>query len=104
MQLLVGLLRERVGSPIVIFNLAEDLQVSPITVKKWIEVLEDMYVLFQVRPYAGKIPRALQKPPKIYFYDNADADGDEGARFEQHPAIRSTRISHAYHETCRVFA
>ena len=82
MQLLVGLLRERVGSPIVISNLAEDLQVSPITVKKWIEVLEAMYVLFQVRPYTVKIPRALQKPPKIYFYDNADVEGDEGARFE----------------------
>ncbi len=39
-------------------------------------------MLFQVRPYTAKIPRPLQKPPKIYFYDNADVEGDEGVRFE----------------------
>jgi predicted AAA+ superfamily ATPase len=82
MQLLVALLRERVGSPVVISNLAEDLQVSPVTVKKWIEILESMYVIFQVRPYSRQMPRALQKQPKIYFYDNADVRGDEGALFE----------------------
>jgi predicted AAA+ superfamily ATPase len=70
MQLLVALLRERVGSPVVISNLAEDLQVSPVTVKKWIEILESMDVIFQGRPYSRPMPRALQKQPKIYFYDN----------------------------------
>lgn len=82
MQLLVELLRTRVGSPVVVSNLAKDLQVSPVTVKKWIEILESMYVIFQVKPYTHKLQRALQKPPKIYFYDNADVEGDEGARFE----------------------
>jgi predicted AAA+ superfamily ATPase len=41
-----------------------------------------MYVLFQIKPYTHKLSRSLQKPPKIYFFDNADVDGDEGARFE----------------------
>lgn len=41
-----------------------------------------MYVIFQVKPYSAKLPRALRKPPKIFFYDNADVEGDEGARFE----------------------
>ncbi len=28
------------------------------------------------------MPRAIVKPPKVYFFDNADAIGDDGARFE----------------------
>lgn len=28
------------------------------------------------------MPRAVLKPPKVYFFDNGDIIGDEGARFE----------------------
>ncbi len=28
------------------------------------------------------MPRAVLKPPKIYFFDNGDVIGDDGARFE----------------------
>jgi uncharacterized protein len=82
LSLFVDLLRARVGSPVVLSNLAEDLQKSPITLKHWLEVLEKMYVVFSVRPYTKKLPRAIQKPPKVYFYDNADVIGDDGAKFE----------------------
>lgn len=82
LSLLVDLLRSRVGSPIVVSNLAQDLQKSPVTIKKWINMLESMYVLFTVKPYTRNLPRAVQKPFKVYFYDNADVDGDEGAVFE----------------------
>ncbi len=82
LTLLVDLLRQRVGSLIVVSNLAQDLQVSPITVGKWIEALEKMYLLFVVRAHSHNVARSLQKPFKVYFYDNAEVDGDEGARFE----------------------
>ncbi len=39
-------------------------------------------VIFIVRPYSTNLPRALQKTPKIYFYDNADVNDDIGMRFE----------------------
>lgn len=32
--------------------------------------------------YTGKLARAIRKPPKVFFYDNADVSGDDGARFE----------------------
>ncbi len=80
--LLVDLLRSRVGSPIVVSNLASDLQKSPVTIKKWIDLLESMYVLFKVPTYTVNLARSLQKPFKVYFYDNADVEGDDGARFE----------------------
>ncbi len=80
--LLVRLLRSRVGGPIVVSHLAADLQVAPKTIKSWLEVLEKMYLIFIVRPFTKNLPRAIQKPPKIYFFDNADVLGDEGARYE----------------------
>lgn len=82
LMLFVDQLRKRVGGPVVLSNIAEDLQVSPNTLKHWLEILEKMYVLFVVRPYTKKLPRAIRKPPKVYFFDNADVIGDEGARFE----------------------
>ncbi|MBP9888447.1 MAG: ATP-binding protein [Leptospiraceae bacterium] len=82
LSLLVDLLRTRVGSLIVISNLAQDLQVAPNTIKRWIEILERMYLIFVVKPYTEKLSRAISKPFKVYFFDNADVEGDEGAIFE----------------------
>jgi predicted AAA+ superfamily ATPase len=80
--LLLDSLRHRVGGTITISNLAGDLEISPKTAKAWIELLERMYLVFAVRPYTRSLPRAILKPPKVYFFDNADVLGDEGARFE----------------------
>ena len=41
-----------------------------------------MYLVFSVRPYTKTIPRAVLKPPKVYFFDNGDVLAQEGARFE----------------------
>lgn len=82
LRLLIDLLRDRVGGMVVFSNLAQDLQVSSQTVKHWISVLENMYLFFPVKPYTTKLPRAIQKPPKIFFFDNADTRDDEGVRFE----------------------
>ena len=82
LQLFVDALRSRVGSPVVLANIAQDLQVSATTLKNYLEILEKMYLIFIVRPYTKNIGRAIQKPPKVYFYDNMDVIGDDGARFE----------------------
>ncbi|MFH0763847.1 MAG: ATP-binding protein [Candidatus Omnitrophota bacterium] len=85
--LLVDLLRERVGSRISYASLSEDLQVSPHTVKHWIQILEHMYVLFVVTPYHRNLARAILKEPKIYFYDTGAVIGDTGARLENAVAV-----------------
>ncbi len=94
LELLIDLLKTRVGGPVVIKNLAEDLHVSQPTVKHWIEVLERMYLIFTVYPYSTNLSRAIQKPPKIYFYDNADVEGDPGARFENLVATHLLKTLH----------
>jgi len=82
LSLFVDQLRTRVGQLCVLSNMAADIQVTPATAAKWLEVLERMYLVFIVRPWTKNLPRAVQKPPKVFFFDNADVLGDAGARFE----------------------
>jgi len=81
-SLFAQLLKSRVQGEVVFSNLAGDLKVSEKTLVRWLEILEKMYLLFVVRPYSTNIARAIQKTPKVYFYDNSDVEGDESARFE----------------------
>jgi hypothetical protein len=82
LQLFVDALRERAGSLITLSNLATDLQISPKTAKTWLSLLERMYLGFAVYPYRAGIARSIIKPPKFYFYDNADTINDPGVRLE----------------------
>lgn len=86
-RLLFEMLRKRVGSPISFNSLAEDLQVSSNTVKKYIELLEALFIVFRVVPFSKNIARSLLKEPKIYFFDTALVELDAGARFENFVAI-----------------
>ncbi len=82
LSLFVDSLRERVGGLIVLSNLAKDLQVSPTTAKNWLDVIERMYLAFSIYPLTKNIPRAILKPAKVYFYDNADVLAEIPAKIE----------------------
>lgn len=82
LTLFVDSLRERVGGLITLSNIAEDLQISPKTAKSWLIAIEKMYLAFPIYPYTRNITRSIQKPPKVYFYDNADVMANDGARLE----------------------
>ncbi len=81
-RLVFDLLRERVGSPISYTSIAEDVAISPNTVKKYIQILEALYIVFRVTPFSKNIARSLLKEPKIYFFDVGLVKGDQGAKFE----------------------
>jgi predicted AAA+ superfamily ATPase len=82
LSLFLDLLRQRVGGLVTLSNLAADIQVSPKTAGSWLELLERMYLVFAVRPFTRSLPRAVLKPPKVYFFDTGDPLVDEGERFE----------------------
>ncbi|MEA1922186.1 MAG: ATP-binding protein [Pseudomonadota bacterium] len=94
LSLFLDLLRSRVGGLVTLSNLANDVQVSYKTAKNWLDILERMYLLFPVRPYTGSLPRAIQKPPKVYFFDNGDVLGDKGAIFENFVATTLIKRLH----------
>ncbi len=81
-ETLIQLLRKRVGSPISYSSLAGDLQCSDKTVKRWLTILENMYVIFRVSPFHKNVARSILKAPKFYFYDTGQVLGDEGIKLE----------------------
>lgn len=87
MQLLVELLRHRVGSLISYEALGRDLAVSGNTVKRYLEILEALYIVFRVTPYSKNIARSLLKTPKFYFYDTGLVLGGEGEKYENFVAV-----------------
>ncbi|MDP1524855.1 MAG: ATP-binding protein [Rhodocyclaceae bacterium] len=82
MRLFLDMLRERVGSPLSLASLARDLAVAPATLKRYLDILEALFIVFAVRPWHHNIGRAMLQTPKIYFYDNGMVRGDAGVRFE----------------------
>jgi predicted AAA+ superfamily ATPase len=93
----VDLLRARVSSTVSLSSLAEDLQTSAHTVKHWLQILENLYVIFPVRPYHRNIARSLLKESKYYFYDTgavADSGAEPGAVLENAVACALHREVH----------
>lgn len=78
----VDALRNRVTGLVTLSNIAADLEISPKTAKKWLTLTEKMYICFAIYPYTKNVPRSILKPPKVYFFDNGDVDGDESTRLE----------------------
>jgi len=81
-ETLIILLKNRVGSSVSYSNLAQDLQKDVTTIKRWLFMLEDLYIIHRVTPYSSNIARSLLKEPKFYFYDHNFAEQSEGAKLE----------------------
>ena len=82
MRLLLDMLRQRVGAPLSYASLARDLQLAPNTVKRYVEMLEALHIVFLIRPWHRNIARAVLKEPKLYFYDTGLVQGDDGVKLE----------------------
>lgn len=82
LEILIDLLRERVGGQINFEHLANDLSVSAPTVKEWIVLLERLYLVFLLRPFNAGLARSLRKEPKLFFYDCAATTQGAAAALE----------------------
>ncbi len=94
---LVGLLPERVGSPLSINALREDLGVRFETMQSWLSALGRLFFLFSIRPYAGKLARTLRREEKVYLFDISQIQ-DAGARFENLVALHVIKLCHFWTE------
>ena len=98
-ETLIQLLKKRVGSPVSYSSIARDLQCSDKTVKRWLTILENMYVIFKVPPFHKNIARAIQKAPKFYFYDTGQVIGNPGIKLENTIACAIQKEIH-FREDC----
>lgn len=80
-ELLADLLPERVGSPLSLNSLREDLDVSHRAVAHWVEVLDRLYHFYRLAPFVTARVRALRKMPKGYLWDWSLVEAP-AARFE----------------------
>jgi uncharacterized protein len=93
---LIELLRERVGKPVQYDSLAQDLLCSPPTVKKWIGILEQLYLIFLLRPYSpSSLATSIRKEKRVFFMDcSAAYDDSQGAHIENIVACSLLKYVH----------
>ena len=98
MRLFVELLRERVGSPLSLASIARDLAVSPTTLKRYLDILQALYIVFAVPPWHRNLARAILQTPKVYFFDTGLVRGDEGIRLENAVATMLLKQVHFFQD------
>ena len=81
LELLMLSLPERVGSPLSLNALREDLEVSHKTVARWVEILERLYAVFRLPPFGAPRLRAVRQEQKHYHLDWTIVP-DRARRFE----------------------
>lgn len=98
-NLLFELLRERVGSCISYSSLARDLNCAPNSIKKYIDILEALFIVFTIPPFSKNIARSILKESKLYFFDTGLVKGDEGIKFENLVALSLLSFTHQKNDT-----
>jgi len=81
LELMMITLPERVGSPLSVNALREDLQVSHKTASSWLDAMERLFAIFRLAPIGSPLIRAVKKERKHYHFDWSVVSGD-AARFE----------------------
>lgn len=91
---LLKLLAYQIGSLVNCAELSSKLGISARTVKRYIELFEQSFIIFTIKPYSTRKRDEIAKMPKIYFYDTglrnalinnfepAESRGDVGQLFE----------------------
>lgn len=98
MSLLVELLPPRVGAPLSLKSLSEDLSVSQPSVERWLQVLDAVYYSFRIAPFGSPKIRAVKKLQKIYLWDWSLVE-DPGIRFENLVASHLLKLCHFLEDT-----
>lgn len=65
----LGLCAGRAGQLINFSALASESDISHVTAKAWLSILESSYIIFLLQPYHQNFNKRLIKTPKLYFYD-----------------------------------
>ncbi len=90
---MAGLIPERVGSPLSLNALREDLEVSHRGITHWMDVLERLYHVVRIRPFESSRVRSLRKMPKAYLWDWSQVAAP-GPRLENMVAMHLLKLCH----------
>jgi uncharacterized protein len=94
-EALAEVVRRQVGGLTSYTSLANAIQASVDSVRRWLGALEALYYLFPVRPWSRNIARALRKEPKLFLWDWSQVQ-DPGARAENMIASGLLKAVHSW--------
>ena len=86
LEFLIELMKSKVGSILSYNSLREDLMNDDKTIKRWLTIFENSYLLFKITPFSKNILHSTKKAPKYYFYDFPRIE-NTGARLENLVAL-----------------
>lgn len=92
-ELLAEILKHQSGQLTNYSKLANKVNVSSDTIRRWIKTLQSFFYCFTIQPWSNNIPRSLIKEPKTYLWDWVNVD-DEGARLENFVASHLLKSVH----------
>jgi predicted AAA+ superfamily ATPase len=92
---LAEVVRRRSGQLISLTSLAQAVNASVDSARRWLRTLEKLYYCFAVRPWSRNIARALRKEPKYYLWDWSLVE-DPGQRTENLVASALLKAVHMW--------
>ena len=98
LEVLAKLLQHQAGGMVVYSNLATKVQMNHSTIKHWINLLENFYFCFTIKPWSQNIAKSIIKEPKIYLWDWSVIE-DEGVKFENFIALHLLKAVNFWNET-----
>ena len=81
------------GSPLSLASMARDLAVAPATLKRYLDILEALFIVF-VFALGTAISPAHSAEPQGYFYDTGLVRGDQGVVLEN--AVAGMLLKHIH--------
>jgi len=86
-------LPNRVGAPLSINSLSNDIEADFKTIKRWLNILSSLYYCYQIAPYGSSKIRAVKKEQKLYLWDWSQIE-NPGLRFENMVASHLLKYCH----------
>ena len=96
-EMMTDSLAMRISSPLSYKSLAEDVEVSDKTVKRWVRILDSLYYLHLVAPFGSPKIKAVKKSTKLYLWDWSEV-AEPGARFENLVANHLLKLCHYWED------
>jgi hypothetical protein len=94
---LMQLMPERVGSPLSLNALKENVETSYTAVRNAVRAMELTYALFLLPPYSRNLARAVRKERKGYFFDWGRCR-EPAQRFENYVAVELKTMIDLWHD------
>lgn len=95
LELLYHILQEQTAQLTSYSNLSRKLMLTAPTIKRWIDLFEQIYYCYQIRPWHKNVSRSLLKEPKIYLFDWSTVS-EPGARVENFVAGHLLKAVHLW--------